>query len=76
MIASLMYTLGIRRAASWYNMHVQQIHTSARPKRSGPPSIVVMLSDDVENRKRAEQENLTAISGTHISPLCIGVLTD
>ncbi|KAI1791379.1 RNB-domain-containing protein [Ganoderma leucocontextum] len=53
---------GIRKATSWYNNHL----TLARPPVRGQsrPSLppVVLLTDDVANRQKAEKEGLSCVS--------------
>lgn len=53
--------IAIRKAASWYAQHVASMKVGLRGKM--PPSIV-LLTDDVENRKRAEAEGIPTSSGT------------
>lgn len=52
------YQTGIRKAASWYSKHLASMNNSSRVPT------VVLLTDDVANRQKAEKERITAISGT------------
>lgn len=54
--------IAIRKAASWYAQHVASMKVGLRGKI--PPSIV-LLTDDVENRKRAEAEGVPTTSGMY-----------
>ena len=65
------YQTGIRKAVSWYNKHLASMNNSPRI-----PTIV-LLTDDVANRQKAEKERITAISGTpyHTTPEAIQALT-
>jgi len=53
--------IAIRKAAAWYAQHIASMKVGLRGKM--PPSIV-LLTDDVENRKRAEVEGVPTSSGT------------
>ena len=53
--------IAIRKAASWYAQHAASMKVGLRG--NVPPS-VVLLTDDVENRKRAEAEGVPTSSGT------------
>jgi len=64
--------LAIRKAASWYSQHVASMKVGLRGKV--PPSIV-LLTDDVENRKRAEAEGVPTSSSTY-DACCTSTLTD
>lgn len=50
----------IRRTATWYTAHMSKM--ASRSSRSAPT--IVLLTDDVDNRKKAEAENIHAVSGT------------
>jgi hypothetical protein len=64
--------IAIRKAASWYAQHVASMKVGLRGKM--PPSIV-LLTEDVENRKRAEAEGIPTSSGTYAGCLT-STLTD
>lgn len=49
--------IGIRKSAAWYTQHIAQAHSS----RSHPS--IVLLTDDAENRRRAQAEDVKSISG-------------
>ena len=53
--------IAIRKAASWYDQRAASMKVGLRGKV--PPS-VVLLTDDVENRKRAEAEGVPTSPGT------------
>lgn len=50
----------VRKAVSWYGEHLQKSH-SAWSKKAKPP-IVVMISDDRDNLRKAKAENTAALS--------------
>ncbi|KAJ3529635.1 hypothetical protein NM688_g7830 [Phlebia brevispora] len=56
---------GIRKATSWYNTHI----SLARPPIRGQPQqvlpTVVLLTDDVANRQKAEKEGIRCMSVRH-----------
>ena len=54
--------IAIRKAAAWYAQHIASMKVGLRGKM--PPS-VVLLTDDVENRKRAEAEGVPTTSGAY-----------
>ena len=54
---------GIRRATSWYNSHLSLARPPVRGQSRPPLPVVVLISDDVANRQKAEKEGLSSISG-------------
>lgn len=64
-------SIGIRRGAEWYNTHI----ALARPPVRGQPRRipqVVLLTDDVANRQKAEAENIPTVS-SKASPLLMSI---
>jgi hypothetical protein len=65
---------GIRKTTEWYNSHLQV----TRPQFRGqaPPKIptVVLLTEDVANRQKAEGSGITAISSEGVSLTRLGLL--
>lgn len=59
---------GIRRATSWYNTHISLSRPPVRGQNAPPLPKVVLLTDDVANRVKAEDEGLSCISGTPFPP--------
>ncbi|GBE86825.1 Exosome complex exonuclease dis3 [Sparassis crispa] len=53
---------GIRKATSWYNTHISLSRPPIRGQPVRPLPTVVLLTDDVANRQRAEKEGLSCIS--------------
>ncbi|OCH86604.1 RNB-domain-containing protein, partial [Obba rivulosa] len=53
---------GIRKAASWYNSHISVAHHSVKGGAKKPLPTVVLLTDDVANRQKAEKEGITCTS--------------
>jgi len=72
----------IRHSLRWYNTHLAESSPSSSSKGKGKASkgspFVVMISDDVDNRKKAELEGLKAYSGelAFLSVSCYGSLAD
>jgi hypothetical protein len=54
--------VGIRKTTAWYDSHIQQMFPINRGKKTQRP-IAVLLTDDADNRRRAGEENVEAISG-------------
>ncbi|KAG6836902.1 hypothetical protein H0H93_001489 [Arthromyces matolae] len=52
---------GIRKAAAWYNDHIRLTWPTIRGQSPKVPK-VVMMSEDVENRRKAEKEGIACIS--------------
>lgn len=52
--------LGIRKATAWYNNYIKD-HLRARRGESLPT--VILITDDAENRRRAEKEHVSCLSG-------------
>ncbi|KAF8306782.1 RNB-domain-containing protein [Clavulina sp. PMI_390] len=50
----------IRKAAAWYNSHIKE--TRGKGKQSESLPIVLLLTDDAENRRRAEKEKIPCVS--------------
>ncbi|KZT68590.1 RNB-domain-containing protein [Daedalea quercina L-15889] len=53
---------GIRMATAWYNAHLSLARPTIRGRRSKPLPTIVLLSDDVDNRHKAERDGLACIS--------------
>ncbi|KIK69027.1 hypothetical protein GYMLUDRAFT_35068 [Collybiopsis luxurians FD-317 M1] len=53
---------GIRTTTAWYNTHISLTRPPVRGKTQAPHPIVVLLTDDVANRQKAEQSGVTSIS--------------
>lgn len=58
---------GIRMATAWYNAHQSLSRPPVRGKPSRPLPTVVLLSDDVANRQKAEKEGLACMSGLSLT---------
>ena len=54
---------GIRKATAWYNHHISLARPPIRGQSKPPLPVVVLLTDDVANRQKAEKEGLTCVSG-------------
>ncbi|EIN05091.1 RNB-domain-containing protein [Punctularia strigosozonata HHB-11173 SS5] len=52
---------GIRKATEWYNAHLSAIRKVSRSAKSTLPT-VVLLTDDVANRQKAEKEGISCVS--------------
>ncbi|TBU24927.1 RNB-domain-containing protein [Dichomitus squalens] len=53
---------GIRKATSWYNSHLSLARPPVRGQSRPPLPVVVLMSDDVANRQKAEKEGLSCVS--------------
>ncbi|PIL25685.1 hypothetical protein GSI_11435 [Ganoderma sinense ZZ0214-1] len=53
---------GIRKATSWYNNHLSLARPPVRGQSRPPLPLVVLLTDDVANRQKAEKEGLSCVS--------------
>ncbi|OSD00737.1 RNB-domain-containing protein [Trametes coccinea BRFM310] len=53
---------GIRKATAWYNNHVSLARPPVRGQAKPPLPTIVLLTDDVANRQKAEKEGLTCMS--------------
>ncbi|EIW76973.1 RNB-domain-containing protein [Coniophora puteana RWD-64-598 SS2] len=54
---------GIRKATSWYNDHVKRTHPPIKgSKQPHQPPQVVLLTDDLANRLKAEKEGIPCLS--------------
>ncbi|KAH9913246.1 RNB-domain-containing protein [Fomitopsis serialis] len=53
---------GIRMATAWYNTHLGLARPPIRGQPARPLPSVVLLSDDVANRQKAEKEGIACIS--------------
>jgi hypothetical protein len=53
--------LGIRNATAWYNTYIK---SHLRVKKGQFFPTVILITDDVENRRRAEMERISCLSGT------------
>ena len=58
---------GIRKAAAWYNAHMSLMHPATRGLSNRKLPTVVLMTDDVANRQKAERDNISSISGECIS---------
>ncbi|KAL5510957.1 hypothetical protein ACEPAG_3676 [Sanghuangporus baumii] len=52
----------IRKGAAWYNRHITQRRTANRLQKTTSLPVVVLLTDDAENRRRAESEGVRCLS--------------
>lgn len=55
---------GIRKATSWYNTHISFSRPPVRGQARQALPTVVLLTDDVANRQKAEKEGIRCMSGT------------
>lgn len=55
--------LGIRKGAAWYNTHLSLTRPPVRGQESVPLPPVVLLTDDVANRQKAEKDGIPCLSG-------------
>ncbi|EMD35164.1 hypothetical protein CERSUDRAFT_116633 [Gelatoporia subvermispora B] len=53
---------GIRKATSWYNSHISITRPPVKGQPNRPLPTVVLLTDDVANRQKAEKEGIACIS--------------
>ncbi|RDX49603.1 RNB-domain-containing protein [Lentinus brumalis] len=53
---------GIRRATAWYKGHLELSRPQIRGQTKPPQPAVVLLTDDVANRQKAEKEGLPCVS--------------
>ena len=60
------FPVGIRKGAAWYNQHLSQTRSLGRAQRANV-TVIVLLTDDAENRRRAEAEGVRCLSGEVIS---------
>ena len=58
---------GIRMATAWYSTHLSLSRPVIRGRSSRPLPTVVLLSDDVANRQKAEKEGLACMSGMFLT---------
>ena len=59
----LTFESGIRKATSWYNTHISLARPPIRGQPQQPLPTVVLLTDDVANRQKAEKEGIKCLSG-------------
>ncbi|KAI5120011.1 hypothetical protein M0805_008472 [Coniferiporia weirii] len=52
----------IRKGAAWYNTHISQTRPPTRARRNPAIPVVVLMTDDAENRRRAEAEGVKCVS--------------
>ncbi|TFY71746.1 hypothetical protein EVG20_g1249 [Dentipellis fragilis] len=53
---------GIRRGTGWYNLHLAATRPFADGSSNTPHPNVVMLTDDVANRQKAQKDNIHSLS--------------
>ncbi|PCH43275.1 RNB-domain-containing protein [Wolfiporia cocos MD-104 SS10] len=53
---------GIRKSASWYNTHISLSRLPVRGQAARPLPMVVLLTDDVANRQKADKEGIQCVS--------------
>ena len=54
---------GIRKAASWYSSHISLIDPKIRGHHPKPKPVVLLLTDDIQNRVEAEKAGIKCSSG-------------
>ncbi|KZT00885.1 RNB-domain-containing protein [Laetiporus sulphureus 93-53] len=54
---------GIRKATTWYNSHISLARPPVRGQSKRVLPTVVLLTDDVANRQKAEKDGLNCVSG-------------
>ncbi|THH07194.1 hypothetical protein EW145_g3547 [Phellinidium pouzarii] len=52
----------IRKGVAWYNTHIAQTHPPMRAQKNPKIPVVVLLTNDAENRRHAEAEGITCDS--------------
>jgi hypothetical protein len=60
---------GIRKAAAWYNAHVSLMHPATRGLPNQNVPAVVLMTDDLANRQKAEKDGIVSISGAFMEML-------
>jgi hypothetical protein len=53
---------GIRKAAAWYTQHIELSRPPIRGKAAPKRPTVVLLTEDVANRQKAEKDKIVALS--------------
>ena len=66
-LACVSHALGIRKATAWYSSHISAIDPKIRG-RPKPKPVVLLLTDDVQNRIRGEKEGIECSSGKFLPP--------
>jgi len=67
-IKSVRWT-GIRKAAAWYNAHMSLMHPATRGLPNQNVPTVVLMTDDLANRQKAEKDGIVSISGAFTKTL-------
>jgi len=58
---------GIRKATAWYSSHISMIDPKIRG-RPKPKPVVLLLTNDVQNRIKGEKEGIKCSSGKFLPP--------
>ena len=59
----LIFFEGIRKAAAWYNEHIRLTWPIIRGQAPHKIPIVVLMTEDLDNRQKAEKAGISCISG-------------
>src|ERR1700722_19238277 len=62
---------GIRVATAWYNSHISLTHPPIRGQPNKILPSVVLMTEDADNRRKAEQENIPSVSGPYPLPVLV-----
>ena len=63
-VLSPYFVKGIRKAAAWYRHHIAQTLSQPRTvKEQIARPVIVLLTNDAENRRRAEADGVKCLSG-------------
>jgi hypothetical protein len=62
-LISTLILQGIRKATAWYNDHISITHPPIRGRPTRELPIVVLMTEDAENRRKAESEQIPCVSG-------------
>lgn len=54
---------GIRKATAWYNSHIGLTHPPIRGQAPKKLPTVVLMTEDAENRQKAEKAGIACVSG-------------
>ncbi|KAF5383399.1 hypothetical protein D9757_006150 [Collybiopsis confluens] len=54
--------VGIRAATAWYNTHISLTRSPVRGKPQKPNPSVILLTDDADNRRKAEKSDIMSFS--------------
>lgn len=59
---------GIRKATAWYNSHIGLTHPPIRGQAPRKLPTVVLMTEDAENRQKAEKAGIACVSGMRFCP--------